>query len=60
MTIDERHANFLQDARDWDRRVINIPGVFLLKLLSSRTRQATVAIEINQLMLPALLLKREA
>jgi hypothetical protein len=27
--------------------VTNIPGVFLLKLPSSRTRQAAIAIEIN-------------
>jgi hypothetical protein len=37
----------LRDASDWERSATNIPGVFLLKLPSSRTRQATVAIEIN-------------
>src|SRR6266852_4725881 len=31
----------------WERRVTSIAGVFLLKLPSSRTRQAAVAIEIN-------------
>jgi hypothetical protein len=34
-------------AKDWERRATNIPGVFLLKLPSSRTRQAAIAIEIN-------------
>ena len=40
-------TDFLKDAGDWERRATNIPGVFLLKLPSSRTRQAAVAIEVN-------------
>ena len=47
MTVEERLTGFLRDARDWERRATNIPGVFLLKLPSSRTRQVTIAIEIN-------------
>ena len=47
MAIEDRLSNFLRDARDWERRATNIPGVFLLKLPSSRTRQAAIAIEIN-------------
>jgi hypothetical protein len=47
MTVDDRLSGFLRDARDWERRATNIPGVFLLKLPSSRTRQAAIAIEIN-------------
>jgi hypothetical protein len=47
MAIEERLASFLKDAKDWERRSTNIAGVFLLKLPSSRTRQAAVAIEIN-------------
>ena len=47
MAIEERLAGFLKDAKDWERRATNIPGVFLLKLPSSRTRQAAVAIEVN-------------
>jgi hypothetical protein len=47
MTIDQRLSTFLKDARDWERRATNIAGVFLLKLPSSRSRQAAVAIEIN-------------
>jgi hypothetical protein len=39
--------HLLRDVRDWERRATNIPGVFLLKLPSSRTRQAAIAIEIN-------------
>jgi hypothetical protein len=47
MTVEDRLSGFLKDARDWERRATNIPGVFLLKLPSSRTRQAAIAIEIN-------------
>jgi hypothetical protein len=47
MTVEDRLASFLKDARDWERTTTNIPGVFLLKLPSSRTRQAAIAIEIN-------------
>jgi hypothetical protein len=32
---------------DWERKATNIPGVFLLKLPSSRKRLATIAIEVN-------------
>ena len=47
MAIEERLVSFLKDARDCERRPTNIAGVFLLKLPSSRTRQAAVVIEIN-------------
>jgi hypothetical protein len=47
MAIEDRLTDFLKHARDWERRTTNIPGVFLLKLPSSRTRQAAIAIEIN-------------
>jgi hypothetical protein len=46
MAIEERLTGFLKDAA-WERRATNIPGVFLMKLPSSRTRQAAIAIEIN-------------
>jgi len=42
-----RLTGFLREARDWERRATSIPGVFLLKLPSSRARQAAVALEIN-------------
>ena len=47
MAIEERLVSFLKDARDCETRPTNIAGVFLLKLPSSRTRQAAVVIEIN-------------
>ena len=47
MAVDDRLTGFLKDARDWERKATTIPGVFLLKLPASRTRQAAIAIEIN-------------
>jgi hypothetical protein len=47
MAIEDRLTGFLRDARDWERRATNIPGVLLLKLPSSRTRKAAIAIEIS-------------
>lgn len=47
MSTEERLTNFLKHARDWERRATSISGVFLLKLPSHRTRQASLAIEIN-------------
>jgi hypothetical protein len=29
MAVEDRLSNFLRDARDWERRATNIPGVFL-------------------------------
>ncbi len=47
MSIEDRLAGFLNESRDWERIPTNIPGIFLLKLPSSRYRHASVAIEIN-------------
>jgi hypothetical protein len=47
MSIHEKLVDFLNRSRDWERKSTNIPGIFLLKLPSSRTRQASIAIEIN-------------
>jgi hypothetical protein len=47
MAVEDRLTSFLRDARGWERRATNIPGVFLLKLPSSMTRQTAIAIEIN-------------
>ncbi len=47
MAIEERLTGFLKDAKAWERRATNIPGVFLMKLPSSRKRLVAIAIEIN-------------
>jgi hypothetical protein len=47
LSVESKLASFLSGSRDWERRPTNLPGVFLLKLPSSRSRQASIAIEIN-------------
>ena len=47
MSAEDKLSAFLGNSRDWERRPTNIPGIFLLKLPSSRSRQASIAIEIN-------------
>jgi len=47
MGADDRLTGFLRDARAWERKATNIPGVFLLKLPSSRTRQAAAIVFPN-------------
>ena len=37
----------MSKSRNWERRSTNVSGIFLLKLPSSRFRQASIAIEIN-------------
>jgi hypothetical protein len=46
MAIEDRLARFLKDARDWERRATNIPGVFLLKhaRLYKKTKGASFTI----------------
>lgn len=47
MSIDERLARFLEDARDWEKRATSIPGLFLLKLPGLKNNPSSIAIEIN-------------
>ena len=58
MTIDKRLSILLKDARHWDRRATNVAGVFLLKLPSSRTRQAAMVIEIKPINATGLLTRK--
>jgi hypothetical protein len=37
----------LREAKDWERKATNVPGVFLLKLPSFKGRSALLAIEVN-------------
>jgi hypothetical protein len=57
MAVEDRLTGFLRDARDWERKATNIPGVFLLKLPSSR---AAIAMRLIQLIPPGQPLKKEA
>ena len=47
MSIEDKLSAFLNKSKDWERRPTNIPGIFLIKLPSFRSRQASIAIEIN-------------
>jgi hypothetical protein len=47
MSVEDKLSGFLTKSKDWERRPTNIPGIFLLKLPSSKSRQASIAIEIN-------------
>jgi hypothetical protein len=49
ISIDNRLVQFLEDAKDWEKKATNIPGVFLLKLPSFKRRSAALAIEVNPL-----------
>jgi hypothetical protein len=44
---DDRLSQFLKDGKGWERKVTNIPGVFLIKLPEYRSRPPYIAIEIN-------------
>jgi hypothetical protein len=45
--LEDKLSAFISKSRDWERRPTNILGIFLLKLPSSRSRHASIAIEIN-------------
>jgi len=45
--VDERLTEFLSKGKDWERKPTSIPGLFLLKLPTSRSRPASIVIEIN-------------
>lgn len=47
MSVENRLAEFLRMSQIWEKRPINMWGVFLLKLLSSWFRHVSIAIEIN-------------
>ncbi len=47
MWVEDKLSALLNQSRDWERRSTNIPGIFLLKLPSFRSSQASIAIEIN-------------
>jgi hypothetical protein len=47
MSVDERLTQFLEEARDWEKRATSIPGLFLLKLPGLKGNPPSIAIEIN-------------
>jgi hypothetical protein len=47
ISVEDKLSALLSKSRDWERRPTNIHGIYLFKLPSSRSRQASIAIEIN-------------
>ncbi len=47
MSVEDKLSAFINKSKDWEGRPTNVPGIFLLKLPSSRSRQASITIEIN-------------
>jgi hypothetical protein len=45
--VDERLTQFLSQGNDWERKVTSIPGVFLLKLPTFKSRPESIVIEVN-------------
>jgi hypothetical protein len=45
--VDERLVQFLSQGNDWERKVTSIPGVFLLKLPTFKSRPESIVIEVN-------------
>jgi hypothetical protein len=44
---DERLRQFLTEGQDWEKKVTNIPGIFLLKLPTFKGTSPSLAIEVN-------------
>jgi len=47
MSVEERLAKFLIDARDWERKATSISRLFILKLPGLRGNPSPIVIEIN-------------
>ncbi|HQC12396.1 MAG TPA: hypothetical protein PKY15_03450 [Methanoregulaceae archaeon] len=47
MELSENIRAFLEGGEDWERKITSIRGVSLLKLPGTKTRPASLAIEIN-------------
>jgi len=47
MEISENLRVFLESAEDWERKATTLPGVSIIRLPATRTRPATLAIEVN-------------
>lgn len=49
MELTETLRNFLENGEDWERKLTSIKGVTILKLPQTKSRPASLAIEINPL-----------
>jgi hypothetical protein len=44
---DERLIQFLNDGKDWEKKVTSIPGVFLLRMPTFKSRPPSIVVEVN-------------
>jgi hypothetical protein len=49
MELPDILKNFLENGEDWERKLTSVRGVTILKLPQTKTRPASLAIEINPL-----------
>ena len=49
MELSDVLRNFLEHGEDWERKLTSIRGVTILKLPQTKTRPASLAIEVNPL-----------
>jgi hypothetical protein len=49
MELADTLRNFLENGEDWERKLTSIKGVTILKLPQTKSRPASLAIEINPL-----------
>ncbi|MFH2112808.1 MAG: hypothetical protein ABIJ47_16290 [Candidatus Bathyarchaeota archaeon] len=44
---EEKLAEFLEKGKDWDKVKTTVPGVFVMKMPGSKTRPASLSVEVN-------------
>jgi hypothetical protein len=44
---EDKLAEFLEKGKDWDKVKTTVPGVFVMKMPGSKTRPASLSVEIN-------------
>ncbi|NYT07601.1 MAG: hypothetical protein GKC05_05020 [Methanomicrobiales archaeon] len=49
MELIESLKTFLENGEDWERKITSVRGVTILKLPQTKTRPASLAVEINPL-----------
>ena len=47
--VDERLTQFLKDGKDWEKKATSIPGVFLLRMPTFKSRPPSIVVEVNPL-----------
>jgi|SRR5215813_2694440 len=47
--VDERLTQFLKEGKDWEKKATSIPGVFLLRMPTFKSRPPSIVVEVNPL-----------